>query len=705
DRVLRYNMFPAAEINGDTAPGVSSGQAIAIMERLARQVLPSGMGFEWTDLAYQQQQAGNVALFVFPLCVLLVFLMLAAQYENWSLPLAVVLIVPMCLLCAITGVSLRGLDNNILTQVGFVVLVGLACKNAILIVEFARAAQENGQDRFSAVIEASRLRLRPILMTSLAFILGVVPLMLAQGPGAEMRQALGTSVFSGMLGVTFFGLLLTPVFYVVVRWFSERKQRTPQRKIPAAASHMALLVLLLPGLLGLLSGCSPVGPHYQSPTVPVPEDFANQEQTGLSTMAVAGAWWNGFQDEQLSQLIGDAMASNHDLRVATARLREARALYRVTALDRTPTVTAEALYNRQRLSRALAGNGERDVEFYHAGFDASWELDFFGRVQRAVEASAADIGAAEAARRDVLVSLCAEVARNYFVLRGAQNQLAVAQQNAVNQRQTLELVYALQSAGRGTELDSARAEAQLNATLASIPPLETVMHQAMYRLGVLIGQQPTALVSWLSTPHMLPGLPALVALGKPEDLLRRRPDIRLAERNLAAATARVGVATADLFPRVTLLGSVGLEAGSLLGLGGGGIETFSLGPSVFWAAFDLGRVRARIRAADARTAAALAQYEQRVLLALEETESALVDFQRQQARRDFLRASAQASEKAVTLARLRYQSGVADFLTVLDAERTLLNAQDRLAESETRTATTLISVYKALGGGWEPEQG
>src|SRR5262245_51127953 len=280
DRVVRYNLFPAAEINGDTAPGVSSGQAIATMERLARQVLSSGMGFEWTDLAYQQISAGNVALFVFPLCVLLVFLLLSALYENWSMPLAVILIVPMCLLCAITGVRLRGLDNNILTQVGFVVLVGLACKNAILIVEFARAAQEDGQDRFSAVIEACRLRLRPILMTSFAFVLGVIPLVIAEGPGAEMRQALGTSVFSGMLGVTFFGLLLTPVFYVVIRWFIERRhsklERQHEKPVPQA-SHIMLTLVLVPGLLGLVSGCRPVGPNYREPVVEVPTEFANQD--------------------------------------------------------------------------------------------------------------------------------------------------------------------------------------------------------------------------------------------------------------------------------------------------------------------------------------------------------------------------------------------------------------------------------------------
>jgi multidrug efflux system outer membrane protein len=223
----------------------------------------------------------------------------------------------------------------------------------------------------------------------------------------------------------------------------------------------------------------------------------------------------------------------------------------------------------------------------------------------------------------------------------------------------------------------------------------------MYRLGVLIGQPPTALEPELSAPMPLPMLPTLVALGRPDDLLRRRPDIRLTERNLAAATARVGVATADLFPRVTLFGSVALQAGSFLDFGKGGSDTFAVGPSVFWAAFDLGRVRARIRAADARTEAALAQYEQRVLLALEETENALVDFTRQQVRRDLLRASAQASEKAQNLARQRYQFGVTDFLTVLDAERTLLEAQDRLADSETLTATALVAVYKALGGGWE----
>lgn len=223
DRFPRYNIYPTAELQGNTAPGVSSGQAIAIMEELAAKVLPNGIGYEWTELSYEQKRAGNTAAYIFLLCVLFVFLVLAASYESWVLPFVIILIVPMCLLAAITGVWARGLDNNILTQVGFIVLVGLACKNAILIVEFARDQEHIGKNPVDAVIEACRLRLRPILMTSFAFILGVVPLVIASGAGHEMRQALGTAVFFGMLGVTFFGLLFTPVFYVVMRRLTGNK--------------------------------------------------------------------------------------------------------------------------------------------------------------------------------------------------------------------------------------------------------------------------------------------------------------------------------------------------------------------------------------------------------------------------------------------------------------------------------------------------
>jgi multidrug efflux pump subunit AcrB len=236
-RVPRYNLYPAAELDGAPAPGYSQGQAIEIMQRMAAETLPEGFSYEWTTLAFQQLRAGSTAAFAFILGVAFVFLVLAAQYESVTLPFAVILIVPMCLVAAISGVLLRGMDNNILTQVGFIVLIGLAAKNAILIVEFAKQLEEQGRERYAAAIEAAHLRLRPILMTSLAFIFGVVPLVIATGAGAEMRQALGTAVFFGMVGVTAFGLIFTPVFYVVSRgvggWMSRRFGRAKTVPYPA----------------------------------------------------------------------------------------------------------------------------------------------------------------------------------------------------------------------------------------------------------------------------------------------------------------------------------------------------------------------------------------------------------------------------------------------------------------------------------------
>jgi multidrug efflux pump subunit AcrB len=231
DRVFRYNGYLTSDINGGPAPGYSTGQAKAAMERILKETLPNGVGYEWTDLTYQEILVGNSSVFVFPLCVLLVTLVLAALYESWTLPLAIILIVPMALLSAIAGVWISGGDNNIFTQIAFFVLVGLACKNAILIVEFAKYREDAGADTVTAALDAARLRLRPILMTSIAFVMGVVPLVLATGAGAEMRHAIGIAVFSGMLGVTFFGLFLTPVFYVLLRALVKKRVSTPH--VPA----------------------------------------------------------------------------------------------------------------------------------------------------------------------------------------------------------------------------------------------------------------------------------------------------------------------------------------------------------------------------------------------------------------------------------------------------------------------------------------
>ena len=381
---------------------------------------------------------------------------------------------------------------------------------------------------------------------------------------------------------------------------------------------------------------------------------------------------------------------------------------RFIGFDLFPVANANAGWTKSASSVDSAPfpltRSQRENSLYNAGFDATWELDLFGHVRRAIQADTANLAATAATRQDVLVTLISEVARNYFELRGAQHQLAVARGNVENERETLDISLAKLKAGRATELDTARGSAQLNATLALIPPLEAVVKRSIHRLGVLTGQQPTALEAELAPPAPIPALPPLVNIGNPAELLRRRPDIRSAESSLAAATARIGVETADLFPRVTFNGNLGLQASEGSRLFKGGADTYSFGPNITWAALDLGHVLARMKAANARAEAQLAAYEKTVLTALEETENALVDFGREQVRRDYLRQSERSATQAMALARQRYEGGISDFLPVLDAQRTQLSIQAQLAHSETRTATDLVAVYKALGGGWEIEQ-
>jgi len=460
----------------------------------------------------------------------------------------------------------------------------------------------------------------------------------------------------------------------------------------------ALLFLVL-----MMSGCM-VGPDYTLPETGVSSSFSAEDEGMFSTAATEVEWWRNLQDETLNELIRRSIDNNHDLRIAQANVNAARAFLREVEYEQYPIVTSGAGITREEASEARSQGApgfDRTNTFYDAGLDAVWELDFFGRVKRSVEALSADYEAAAANQRNVYVTVTAEVARTYLELRGAQYRLRVAEENAENQRGTYDMTRSITEGGMGTNLDVVRAQAQLESTLASIPVLETEIMRTIHRLGVLVGEEPHALRARLTGPKQLPVFPELVNIGQPVELLRRRPDIQNAERNLAATTARIGVATADLFPRVSLSGSVGYLATSFTDLGTSNFRTTSFGPFLTWPAFDLGRVRARIRAADASAEGLLAAYEQTVLIALEETENALVRFARTRQRQGHLQIAAQATAEAVELARLRYSNGVDSFLNVLDAERQLLELQDQLAQSETDTGLALIALYKALGGGWE----
>jgi multidrug efflux system outer membrane protein len=451
-----------------------------------------------------------------------------------------------------------------------------------------------------------------------------------------------------------------------------------------------------------LAGCA-VGPNYHVPKTPESAHFANAAEPGLSENDAVERYWTLFGDPLLDTLVDDAIAHNKDLEAAQANLRAARAARRLAGFDQFPTITLSSSYTHELESaQQLPGfdRQQRDFDAADAGFTGLWELDLFGRVRRNVEAARADVGAVAATLQDARVSVIAELTRNYFVLRGLQDQLSLTRRNADSQLATLKLTQVRLEAGRGNQLDTARADAQYQTTLASIPTLETTIATTIYRISVLTGRVPTALTQTLAA-EPAPALPALNSIGNPAQLLRRRPDVRIAERQLAGATARVGVAVGDLFPKVTLTGSIGYEAPSFGQFGTSDARFFSAGPSITWAAFDLGRVRARISSARAETDAALANYESAVLNALQDTEGSLISYGRSQSRRDALALAAAASDKASDLARRRFEGGLIDFLEVLDAERTALSAELLLSQSRTDAATSLVAVYKALGGGWD----
>ena len=449
----------------------------------------------------------------------------------------------------------------------------------------------------------------------------------------------------------------------------------------------------------LLSACA-VGHDYKTP-VTAPVVLQNAPAATYSAAQPEADWWKLFGDPVLDGLVSQALAGNLDLKVAVARVDEARALFKDARLDQLPRVTASGGYQKSDQQQP-GSNGERvEGETYTGGFDAGWEIDLFGRVRRGVESARAEAGAAKADLRDAQVTIAAEVARNYLELRGAQARLAVANRNLETQRETVRLTKVRYDAGAGSPIDVASAQARLNATEAVIPALITAEKRANYRLCVLTGQRPGALNATLvvQNAEVTPLITAL-PIGDATDLLRRRPDVQAAERRLAAQTAKVGVATADLFPRVRVTGFIGFLSGSAGGFGNSASKAWSVAPTVSWPPLDLGGAHQRLKAAQARNDASLAIYDQTVLGALEDLENALVGYRQQQAQLVSLTNQAAASRRAAELARIQYKEGGIDFLVLLDAERTLLAAEDSLTVAETGVNTNVVAIYKALGGGW-----
>jgi multidrug efflux system outer membrane protein len=451
----------------------------------------------------------------------------------------------------------------------------------------------------------------------------------------------------------------------------------------------ALLLLLL------VTGCA-VGPRYKAPQ-PAPVQYHSADPQLTSTGAFNTQWWKQFDDPVLDSLVTQTLTANNDIRIARARLAESRAIYDERKLDRYPTVPVEASYTYSK--EQVPGFVDRRVVIntFRSGFDAFWELDVFGQVRHGVAAGLAQSQAFSADLRDVQVSTVAELAVNYFELRGAQWRLAVAEHTLENQRETLRLTQLRRDAGVGEEQDVASAAARVAAIEATIPSFQYEVSRATFRISVLAGVRPGELKTDLS-PRTYPALDRAIPIGDPAELLQRRPDVRAAERRLVAATELQGVAVANLFPKVSVSGFIGFLAGRGSLFFTGDSAAISAGPSITWSAFDLGRARARVRGSKASTDEAVAFYEQTVLRALEETEDSLANYRAAQARLVKLNDQAVQSKRAADIARLRYREGVIDFLTLLDAERTQLQAEDAVAQAESDVYVGMITVYKALGG-------
>jgi len=475
-----------------------------------------------------------------------------------------------------------------------------------------------------------------------------------------------------------------------------------QRKALAVRS-----VLFLCGLILVF------GPNVRGQTEESTKTWAATSIRGVSTERPAAEWWNSFHDEELTRLIHRAVANNLDLRLAAVRVDEARAARGVAKSAFYPSVGVTTSAERLRERVAAFNLGVNAPTFhpvelnnFQVGFDSAWEIDVFGRIRNEVKAASANVRSVEEDRRDVLVVLLGEVARSYADLRGFQLRLDIAEKNIRTQEDTVHLTQTRAAAGLATQLDVSRAVAELETTNAVVPSLRSAIAASIHRISVLLGQEPAALENELETSTPVPVVPPEVPVGLPSDLLKRRPDVRRADDEIAGAAAKLKAAMADYFPRFTLLGSAGRQATQLHDLSLSLGNFFAVGPAISLPIFTGGRIRSNVAVQNARWRQTQILYQSTVLNSLEETENALVNYSQEQERRDRLQAAVSQNQKALELSQELYTSGLGDFLAVLDAERQLYGNEDLLAQSQTAVTTNLIALYKALGGGWEsfPQQ-
>ena len=641
--INRFNMYYAITVNGEAAHGYSSGQAMDLLESIAREHLPDNIGIEWSGLSYQEKKEGGQTGVVLGLALLFVFLFLAAQYESWSIPIAVLLSLPIAIAGAYLGVWALGYEANVYFLIGLVMLVGLVAKNAILIVEFAKEEVEKGKPLEEAAVTAAHLRFRPIVMTSLAFILGMLPLVFATGPGSASRQDIGTGVFFGMIVAITAGIVFVPFFFVQIYKLRE-KMSGKRKKNKSSGAAAAIAALIVAGGLGV--SCSPAK-HCAAPQLDLPETFVASDQTDTLTWADV-EWWKIYPDTTLHSLIKQALEYNKDMLAAAERLREMEYRYKIQRSQLWPSISA-SVYGKNEYTNYSGKEPANDPVASVLG-SFSWEIDLWGNLRWASREKLAEYFASVEAQRALKISLIAEVANAYFDLQALDNELLIVRRTLETRDEGVQKARIRLDGGLTSDIPYQQALVERATTAALVPELEREVAMKESELAFLTGSYPrhierSRIPLELSYRKEIP-------VGVPSQLLTRRPDLRQAEQELRAAEAAVGVAQAERFPSFTITFDGGTETNTLANI----IKApyyYLLGNFVA-PVFEFGKRRANFKAAIAEYNQARLNYEKDVLQAFKEVYDAVVSYNSAVENTSLKFDLQEASKQYVALANLQY---------------------------------------------------